>query len=161
MLCKACPIGNVVAAMPWHAALSFINTATRVTQHIAAWSQCIRACRRSRVLTGRPANRSAAQGSAQCAPVLCASRPAAHQPACMGTAGLRLVRAPPPLLAPLPGEEAWLQPPVPDVPMSQRAPQQAGDSKSALLAAALDAPLLPAEQQGVRLMPACFAKRRL
>ena len=132
-----------------------IDAATRVTQLIAAWSHGICACRRSNALIGRAANRSAAQGLAECAPVLCASRPAARRPACVGTAGARLVRAPPPLLAPLPGEEAWLPPSIPDVPVGQGVPQQAGDSMSAPLAATLDAPLLPMEQQGVRPVLAC------
>lgn len=137
-----------------------IDTATRVTQRIAAWSHCVRACRRAKALIGRPADRFAAHGLAECAPVLCASRPAAHQPACLGSAGPRLVRAPPPLLAPLPGEEAWLRPPAPDALTGREAPQQAGSDAGALLAAALDAPLLPVEQQGVRLVLAFFCEAR-
>ena len=127
-------------------------------QLIAAWAEGVCACGRSSSLIGQPAAQSTALGLAKCLPVLYASRPAAHQPTCIGT---RVVRAAPPLLAPLPIEEAWLHPPALDSPSGQRAPQRAGDSiKAALLAAALDAPLLPAEQQEVRLMRAWSARVR-
>lgn len=136
-----------------YAAPYICQAAIRVIQLIAARSDGACVCRRPSPLTGQPAARSTASGPAKCLPVLCAGQTAAYQPACVGTAGARLLRAPPPLLAPLPGEEAWLHPPVSDVPLGRGAPQPAGDSVSALLAAALHAPLLPAEQQKVRLVP--------
>lgn len=53
---------------------------------------------------------------------------------------------PPPVLAPLPGEERWLHPLVRG---KGRAASGEGSPAPALLAEALDAPLLPAQQQQV------------
>ena len=155
------PCANPLIPTPRYVAPSIFQTAQYLMQLTIAWSDGGCACGRPSLPVGQPTAQTTALGLAKCAPVLCASRPAAHQLGCNGAAGAGLVRAPPPLLAPLPGEEAWLQPPAPDAMLGWGPPQQAGGSARALLAAALNAPLLPAEQKAVRLVPIFFCEAQV